>query len=93
MQPTPERYKEIQQALVDKGYLKSEPTGVWDADSTAALTQFQNDRKLPATGKLTSASLIALGLGAGTAPIPPDPAPDHAANSASDVTANAPGAN
>jgi len=65
--PTPERYKEIQQALIDKGYLKSEPTGVWDADSAAALTQFQNDRKLPPTGKLTAASLIALGLGPSTA--------------------------
>src|SRR5271155_389135 len=29
MEPTPERYKEIQQALSDKGYLKSEPNGVW----------------------------------------------------------------
>lgn len=65
--PTPERYKEIQQALVDKGYLKSEPTGVWDADSVAALTQFQNDKKLPPTGKITAASLIGLGLGPSTA--------------------------
>jgi hypothetical protein len=71
MTPTPERYKEIQQALVDKGYLKSEPNGVWDAESSAALAQFQNDRKLSPTGKLSSASLIALGLGPGTAPIPP----------------------
>jgi len=63
MAPTPERYKEIQQALVDKGYLKSEPSGVWDADSADAMTRFQNDRKLPVTGKLTAASLIALGLG------------------------------
>lgn len=71
--PTPERYKEIQQALADKGYLKSEPNGVWDAQSTAALAQFQSDRKLDAGGKLTAASLIALGLGPSTAPIPPDP--------------------
>lgn len=72
--PTPERYKEIQQALADKGYLKSEPNGVWDAQSSAALEQFQSDRKLDASGKLTAASLIALGLGPSTAPIPPDPA-------------------
>lgn len=65
--PTPERYKEIQQALVDKGYLKSEPTGVWDADSIDAMTRFQNDQKLPPTGKLTAASLIKLGLGPSTA--------------------------
>jgi hypothetical protein len=65
--PTPERYKEIQQALVDKGYLKSEPSGVWDADSTEALRQFQTDRKLTATGKITASSLIGLGLGPRTA--------------------------
>ena len=65
--PTPDRYKEIQQALVDKGYLKTEPTGVWDNDSVAAMTQFQNDKKLPATGKISAASLIGLGLGPSTA--------------------------
>lgn len=67
MAPTPERYKEIQQALVARGYLKSEPSGVWDADSIDAMTRFQNDQKLPATGKLTAASLIKLGLGPSTA--------------------------
>jgi hypothetical protein len=71
--PAPERYKEIQQALADKGYLKSEPNGVWDADSTAALAKFQSDRSLMPTGKITSASLIALGLGPSTAPIPGNP--------------------
>jgi hypothetical protein len=80
--PTPERYKEIQQALVDKGYLKSEPNGVWDAQSAAALVQFQTDRKLTATGKLSSASLIALGLGPSTAPVPPA----AAANAPGEVT-------
>src|SRR5580693_662858 len=39
--PTPDRYKEIQQALVDKGYLKGDPTGVWDADSAGAMERFQ----------------------------------------------------
>jgi peptidoglycan hydrolase-like protein with peptidoglycan-binding domain len=63
MTPTPERYKEIQQALVDKGYLKSEPNGVWDAQSIDALRQFQTDHKLSVTGKISSASLIGLGLG------------------------------
>jgi hypothetical protein len=76
--PTPERYKEIQQALVDKGYLKSEPSGVWDADSTEALRQFQTDQKLTATGKITAPSLIGLGLGPSTAGPPansPTPPP------------------
>jgi len=61
--PTPDRYKEIQKALVDKGYLKSEPSGVWDAQSIEAMRQYQNDRKLEPTGKLTAAALIDLGLG------------------------------
>ena len=68
--PTPERYKEIQQALVDKGYLKSEPNGVWGADSTEALRQFQTDQKLTATGKITASALIGLGLGPKTAGAP-----------------------
>jgi hypothetical protein len=74
MAPTPERYRDIQQALVDKGYLKSEPNGVWDAQSADALRQFQTDQKLSVTGKISSASLIALGLGPKTsAPDAPEP--------------------
>jgi Putative peptidoglycan binding domain len=61
--PTPERYREIQQALVEKGYLKSDPDGVWDAESADALRQFQADQKLTPNGKITAASLIGLGLG------------------------------
>jgi hypothetical protein len=85
MTPTPDRYREIQQALVDKGYLKSEPNGVWDAQSIDALRQFQADRKLSVTGRISSASLISLGLGPGTqseaapavppAALPPESAP------------------
>lgn len=74
LNPTPDRYKEIQQALVDKGYLKSQPSGVWDADSIDAMTRFQNDQKLPANGKITAASLIGLGLGAKSAGAPEAPA-------------------
>jgi hypothetical protein len=65
--PTPDRYREIQQALVDKGYLKSEPNGVWDTASSDALKQYQTEKNLPPTGKITSASLIGLGLGPKTA--------------------------
>jgi hypothetical protein len=68
--PSSDRYKEIQQALASKGYLKSEPNGVWDADSIAAMRQFQTDRKLDPSGKLTAASLIDLGLGPKTEPGP-----------------------
>lgn len=68
--PTPDRYKEIQQALVDKGYLKGEPTGVWDADSADAMQRFQTDQKLTPTGKVNAPSLIGLGLGAKSAGAP-----------------------
>jgi len=64
MAPAPERYQEIQQALVSKGYLKPEQAGgVWDPDSSNALKRFQGDQKLQGTGKIDSLSLIALGLG------------------------------
>lgn len=62
-EPTPERYKEIQQALIDRGYLAPPPTGVWGPESVAALRRFQQEQNLQATGKLDSLSLIALGLG------------------------------
>jgi len=63
MQPGPERYKEFQQALKDKGYLGSEPTGNWDQDSAQALRRFQQDQKIEPTGKLDARTIIALGLG------------------------------
>jgi hypothetical protein len=68
--PTSDRYKEIQQALVDKGYLKAEPTGVWDADSVGAMQRFQMDQKLTPSGKINAPSLIGLGLGAKSAGAP-----------------------
>ena len=71
MAPSPERYKEIQQALIDKGYLKTEANGVWDDQSSEALRQFQTDQKLSPTGKLSSASLIGLGLGRRQAQLSP----------------------
>ena len=61
--PTPERYKEIQQALASKGYFHGEPNGEWGADSQDAMRRFQAEQNLTADGKLSSMSLIALGLG------------------------------
>jgi peptidoglycan hydrolase-like protein with peptidoglycan-binding domain len=83
MQPTPDRYKEIQQALVAKGYSSQTPDGVWGPDWIDALKRFQQDQKLEPTGKLNSLSLITLGLGpkresAGAAPqTPPTNAPSN----------------
>ena len=63
MTPTPERTKEIQSALAQRGYLNSEASGTWDTESTDAMKRFQKDQNLDADGKLSSLSLIALGLG------------------------------
>jgi hypothetical protein len=78
--PTPERYKEIQQALVAKGYLPPEDAnGKWTDSSVEALKKFQTDQNLDGTGKINSLSLIALGLGpkhdTSTAAKPAVPAP------------------
>ena len=73
--PTPDRYKEIQAALANKGYLNQSANGVWDSQSAEALRRFQQDQNLEPTGKLNSLSLIALGLGAKRTTIPyPPPA-------------------
>jgi hypothetical protein len=83
MVPTPERYQEIQQALVSKGYGPGTPDGVWVPDWVAALKHYQQDQKLEATGKLNALSLITLGLGPKREPVgatppaaPPPPAPE-----------------
>lgn len=63
MQPTPTRYAEIQQALIDKGYATAPADGKWGDSWTEALKRFQADQKLESSGKITSLSLMALGLG------------------------------
>jgi peptidoglycan hydrolase-like protein with peptidoglycan-binding domain len=61
--PTPERYREIQQRLADKGYFHGTLDGKWGSDSVDALKRFQKDQGLDPDGKLGSLSLIAMGLG------------------------------
>jgi hypothetical protein len=79
LSPTPERYREIQDALAAKGYLKSEDAnGTWNQTSIDALKKFQSEQNLDPTGKINSLSLIALGLGPkhdtiATAAPPPKP--------------------
>lgn len=73
--PTPERYKEIQEALARKGFFQGEANGQWGADSVDALKRFQTSQNLGADGKINSLSLIALGLG-----------PDHLTARASPAT-------
>ncbi len=61
--PSPDRYREIQQSLADKGFFKGEVNGTWAPESLAALKDFQRSQNLDADGRLGSLSLIALGLG------------------------------
>ena len=61
--PSPERYKEIQDALISKGYLEGPATGVWDQNSMSAMKKYQEEQKQEPTGKITAKSLITLGLG------------------------------
>jgi len=62
-QPSQERYQEIQQALAEKGYYQGSVNGAWGPESAEALKKFQRDQKLTDDGKLSSKSIIALGLG------------------------------
>jgi hypothetical protein len=62
-QPTTDRYKDIQQALTDRGYFKGPVDGQWGPESVDALKQFQREQKIDEDGKISSLSLIALGLG------------------------------
>ena len=63
-EPTPERYKQFQEALITKGYLHGEATGKWDEASADAMRRFQRDQNLEPTGKPNqSLSIVALGLG------------------------------
>ena len=82
LHPDPERYKQIQQALADKGYFKGQVNGEWGADSVEALKKFQSDQKIDDDGKINALSLIGLGLGpkhdgtsGRTGPVPP-PGPE-----------------
>ena len=72
--PAPERIQEIERALVEKGYLAGEPDGNWDQASTDALRRFQQSQNLYADGRLSSMSLIALGLGSRQNGVIPAPA-------------------
>lgn len=70
LQPSAERLTEVQTALAGAGYLQAAPTGKWDDSSIAAMKRFQEEHSIPATGKINSLSLIALGLGPKRGPAP-----------------------
>lgn len=77
---TPKGIREIQRALARAGSFHGEPSGKWDADTTAALRQFQAASGLPSTGKLDTITVIKLEayLPTHRLTIPPKPAVDPA---------------
>jgi peptidoglycan hydrolase-like protein with peptidoglycan-binding domain len=64
LHPDPDRYRQIQQALADRGYFTGQVNGEWNDDSVAALRRFQADQKLDGDGKIDALTLRGLGLGA-----------------------------
>jgi len=47
------RIATVQRALTDYGYGQLKPTGLIGADTQAAITKFERDRKLPVTGQMS----------------------------------------
>lgn len=63
LHPTRARYKQIQQALKDKGYYLGTIDGQWGPNSVSALQRFQTEQGIDNEGKITALALIGLGLG------------------------------
>jgi peptidoglycan hydrolase-like protein with peptidoglycan-binding domain len=63
LHPTLARYKQIQQALKDKGYYLGAVDGNWGPESVSALQRFQTEQGIDNEGKITALALIGLGLG------------------------------
>jgi Putative peptidoglycan binding domain len=57
-----ERVTEIQSALIKFGYLEGPPSGEYNEATVAAMKQFQNDSRLPATGLPSAHALKRLGV-------------------------------
>lgn len=64
----PTRATEIQSALIRAGYLAGEPTGVWDAESVAAMQKLQDANGWQTKYTPDSRALVKLGLGAAAQP-------------------------
>lgn len=57
-----ERVLEIQNALIQRGFLQGEPTGTYDKATIDAMLSYQKSRNLRATGYPTAEALRDLGL-------------------------------
>jgi len=51
--PTGRRIAGVQRALTEYGYGQLKPTGTIGADTQAAISKFERDRKLPVTGQMS----------------------------------------
>lgn len=81
MAPSADRYKEIQNALVARGFLNpADATGNWNQTSIEGLKRFQSQQNLDPSGKIDSLSLIALGLGPKRDPVVVPPKPQNNLN-------------
>ena len=58
-----DRAREIQTALIREGYMKGEPSGVWDQPTKDAMTRYQADHGWQTKTLPDSRALIQLGLG------------------------------
>ena len=59
----PERATQIQNALIKAGYMTGSPTGVWDAQSEAAMQKLQADNGWQTKLVPDARAIIKLGLG------------------------------
>ena len=62
----PARATQIQSALIKSGYMTGEPSGVWDANTQAAMMKLQGDNGWQTKLVPDSRAIIKLGLGPGT---------------------------
>jgi hypothetical protein len=62
-QPDPQRVLQIQQALLDRGYISFQPNGAWDEATLAPLRKIADDRGWQTTNVPDARVLILLGLG------------------------------
>ena len=88
LRPEPERIQEIQQALVQAGYLNAQPNGRWDDQTREAMRRYQADHGFPATGLPEAKSLMKLGLG--PHPLPADLGASGGARAGTDTGSDTP---
>jgi len=88
LRPQPERIQEIQQALVQAGYLSAQPNGRWDDRTREAMRRYQADHGFPVTGLPEAKSLMKLGLG--PHPLPADLEASSGSKAGSDTVKDTP---